>query len=182
MKPIFVDCPEEYWGDKNKPISPVNNENNYAFALSLLKMRKQMESETDARVILGGRTSGFSGFMAGVIEEFVQAVMASHPVYLLGGFGGAASLLASLINQEKGIDEFIAEAKKTQRYADFMSYCCEKGIDMGYNKLEEIVAGGIACLNNGLSEEENNLLLQSTDVIEIVGLIIKGLKNKIGHA
>lgn len=182
VKPIFVDCPEEYWGDKNKPISPVNNENNYAFALSLLKMRRQMEAETDARVILGGRTSGFSGFMAGVIEEFVQAVMAGHPVYLLGGFGGAASLLASLINQEKGIDEVIAEAKKTQRYADFMSYCCEKGIDMGYNKLEEIVAGGIVCLNNGLSEEENNLLLQSTDVIEIVGLIIKGLKNKIGHA
>lgn len=182
VKPIFVDCPEEYWGDKNKPISPVNNENNYAFALSLLKMRKQMESETEARVILGGRTSGFCGFMAGVIEEFVQAVMAGHPIYLLGGFGGAASLLASLIKKEIGIDKVIAEARKTQRYADFMSYCCEKGIDMGYNQLEEIVAGGIACLNNGLSEEENNLLLQSTDVIEIVGLIIKGLKNKIGHA
>ena len=182
VKPIFVDCPEEYWGDKNKPISPVNNENNYAFALSLLKMRKQMESETEARVILGGRTSGFCGFMAGVIEEFVQAVMAGHPIYLLGGFGGAASLLASLIKKEIGIDKVIAEARKTQRYADFMSYCCEKGIDMGYNQLEEIVAGGIVCLNNGLSEEENNLLLQSTDVIEIVGLIIKGLKNKIGHA
>ena len=182
VKPIFVDCPEEYWGDKNKPISPVNNENNYAFALSLLKMRKQMEAETDARVILGGRTSGFCGFMAGVIEEFVQAVIAGHPVYLLGGFGGAASLLASLIKKEKGVDEIMAEARKAQRYADFESYCCEKGIDMGYNKLEELVAGGVACLNNGLSEEENNLLLQSTDIIEIVGLIIKGLKNKIGHA
>lgn len=182
VKPIFVDCPEEYWGDKNKPISPVNNENNYAFALSLLKMRKQMESETDARVILGGRTYGFCGFMAGVIEEFIQAVMAGHPVYLLGGFGGAASLLASLIKKEKGVDEVIAEAGKAQRYTDFMSYCCEKGIDLGYKQLEEIVAGGIVCLNNGLSEEENNLLLQSTDVIEIVGLTIKGLKNKIGHA
>ena len=53
---------------------------------------------------------------------------------------------------------------------------------MGYNQLEEIVAGGIVCLNNGLSEEENNLLLQSTDVIEIVGLIIKGLKNVFIHS
>lgn len=179
---IFVDCPEEYSGDKSKPISPVNNENNYAIALSLLKMRKQMEDEANARVILGGRTSGFNGFMAGIIEEFVQAVQKRHPVYLLGGFGGAASLLASLIKNEKGIDVLIAEAKKTQRYSDFMSYCQKKGIDMGYDKLKEIVSAGIACLDNGLSTEENNLLLQSTDVIEIVGLIIKGLKNKIGNA
>lgn len=182
VKPIFVDCPEEYLGDKSKPISPVNNKNNYAIALSLLKMRKQMETETNARVILGGRTSGFSGFMAGVIEEFVQAVKADHPVYLLGGFGGAASLLASLIKKEKGIDVLITEANKAQRYADFMSYCREEGIDMGYDELNVIVSGGIACLDNGLSEKENNLLLQSTDVIEIVGLIIKGLKNKIGNA
>jgi hypothetical protein len=182
VKPIFVDCPEEYWGDKNKPISPVNNENNYAFALSLLKMRKQMEAETDARVILGGRTSGFSGFMAGVIEEFVQAVMAGHPVYLLGGFGGAASLLASLIKNEKRIEDVIKKACEAPRYADFMNFCGEKKFDMGYDKLKEIMSKGFDCLNNGLSNEQNAILMQSTDVIEIVGLIINGLKNKIGHA
>lgn len=182
VKRVNVECPEEYSGDKNKPIAPVNNYNNYIYALSLLKMRKQMEASADARVILGGRTSGFSGFMAGVIEEFVQAVKAKHPIYLLGGFGGAASLLASLIRKEKVVDELIAEASKAQRYADFMSYCQEESIDMGYNELKEIVSGGIACLNNGLSDEENNILLQSADVIEIVGLIIKGLKNKIGNA
>ena len=76
----------------------------------------------------------------------------------------------------------IAEAKKAQRYADFITYCREESIDMGYDKLNEFVSGGIACLNNGLSDEENNILLQSTDVIEIVGLIIKGLKNKIDNA
>ena len=182
VKLVNVECPEEYSGDKNKPIAPVNNYNNYIYALSLLKMRKQMEASANARVILGGRTSGFSGFMAGVIEEFVQAVKAKHPIYLLGGFGGAASLLASLIRKEKVVDELIAEASKAQRYADFMSYCHEKSIDMGYNELKEIVSGGIAYLNNGLSDKENNLLLQSTDVIEIVGLIIKGLKNKIDNA
>lgn len=182
VKPIFVDCPEEYWGDKSKPISPVNNKNNYAFALSLLKMRRQMEAETDARVILGGRTSGFSGFMAGVIEEFVQAVMAGHPVYLLGGFGGAASLLASLIKNEKRIEDVIKKACEAPRYADFMNFCGEKKYDMGYDKLKEIMSKGFDCLNNGLSNEQNAILMQSTDVIEIVGLIINGLKNKTGHA
>lgn len=182
VKLVNVECPEEYSGDKNKPIAPVNNYNNYIYALSLLKMRKQMEASANARVILGGRTTGFGGFIPGVIEEFVQAVEFGHPVYLLGGFGGAASLLASLIKKEKGIDMLIAEAKKAQRYADFITYCREESIDMGYDKLNEFVSGGIACLNNGLSDEENNILLQSTDVIEIVGLIIKGLKNKIDNA
>lgn len=101
VNPIFVECPQEYMGDKSKPIKPINNENNYFYALSLLKMRRQMEADADARVILGGRTSGFIGFMAGIIEEFVQAVMAGHPVYLLGGFGGAASSLSSLIKKKR---------------------------------------------------------------------------------
>ena len=175
VEPVFVDCPDEYGGDKSKPIAPVNNENSYIYALSLLKMRKQMESESNARVILGGKTFGFSGFMAGVIEEYIQAMEAGHPVYLLGGFGGAASLLASLIRKEKSIAAVIEEASKAPRYAEFMSYCKDRSIDMGYGRLEAIVAGGIDGLKNGLTVEQNYILLQSTDVIEIVGLILKGL-------
>lgn len=182
VNPIFVECPQEYMGDKSKPIKPINNENNYFYALSLLKMRRQMEADADARVILGGRTSGFIGFMAGIIEEFVQAVMAGHPVYLLGGFGGAASSLSSLIKKEKKVEDIIIEACKTHRNAEFVHFCNDNNIDMGYNKLEEIAASGFACLNNGLSEEQNIVLMQSTDIIEIVGLIINGLKNKIGNA
>lgn len=175
VEPVFVDCPEEYSGDKSKPIAPVNNENSLIYALSLLKMRKQMEEASNARVILGGKTFGFCGFMAGIIEEYIHAMEAGHPVYLLGGFGGAASLLASLIRQEKTIRDVIAEACKTPRYAEFMSYCQERSIDMGYDRLEAIVAGGIDGLKNGLTKEQNDILLQSTDVIEIVGLILKGL-------
>jgi hypothetical protein len=63
-----------------------------------------------------------------------------------------------------------------------MNFCGEKKFDMGYDKLKEIMSKGFDCLNNGLSNEQNAILMQSTDVIEIVGLIINGLKNKIGHA
>lgn len=182
VNPVFVECPEEYKGDNSKPIAPVNNENNYIYALALLKMRRQMETETNARVILGGCTSGFSGFMPGVIEEFIQSAMAGHPIYLLGGFGGAVSLITSLINKEKNVEDVIKEACEETRYADFMSFCHNQSIDMGYNKLKEIVANGIDCLNNGLENEDNYILFQSTDVIEIVGLIIKGLKKTIEHA
>ena len=182
VDPVFVECPEEYRGDKSKPIAPVNNDNKYIYALSLLKMRRQMEADTNARVILGGRTSGFNGFIPGVIEEFIQSAMAGHPIYLLGGFGGAASIITSLIKKEKSVEDVIKEACEETRYADFMTFCRDQGIDMGYGKLKEIVEKGIDCLNNGLKNEDNDILFQSTDVIEIVGLIIKGLNKTIEHA
>lgn len=108
--------------------------------------------------------------------------MAGHPIYLLGGFGGAASIITSLIKKEKSVEDVKMEACKEPRYADFMTFCHNQGIDMGYDKLKEIVEKGLDCLNNDLKNEENDILFQSTDVIEIVGLIIKGLKNTIGDA
>jgi hypothetical protein len=182
VETIFVDCPKEYHGDVKKPITPINNKNNLDLAYSLLKMRKEMEQDANARVILGGRTSGFSGFMAGVIEEFIQSVLLGHPVYLLGGFGGAASQLSSLIKQKQKVADVINVAKEVPRYAEFVRYCEEKGVCIGYDNLEKIVQSGVKCLNNGLSDEQNEILMQSTDIIEIVGLIINGLKNKIGNA
>ena len=40
----------------------------------------------------------------------------------------------------------------------------------------------ITNLQNGLSEEENNRLFVSTNAMEIVSLILKGLNNTIHHA
>lgn len=182
VDPIFVDCPEEYTGDKGKPIAPINDDNNLIWSYSLLKMRHQMESESDARVILGGRMTGFSGFMPGIMEEFIQAVSMNHPVYLLGGFGGAASALSAMLRGKSIVKDVLDECSSNQRYQSYVGYCNDKGIDMGYSLLEKIISGGIGCLNNGLSDEDNYMLLQSTDVIEIVGLIIKGLNNKFNHA
>ena len=150
--------------------------------VSLLKMRHQMESESDARVILGGRMTGFSGFMPGIMEEFIQAVSMNHPVYLLGGFGGAASALSAMLRGKIVVKDVLDGCTANLRYQSYVGYCNDKGIDMGYGMLEEIVSSGISCLNNGLSDEDNYLLLQSTDVIEIVGLIIKGLNSKFNHA
>ena len=44
-----------------------------------------------------------------------------------------------------------------------------------YKKIQE---SGFAGLRNGLTDEENKLLFQSTNVLEIVALILKGLNNK----
>lgn len=177
---VTVDCPEEYQGDSSKPIAPVNNENCMCWALSLQKMRREMESQAHARVIVGGKKMCFSGFMPGIMEEFMLAVEARHPVYLVGGFGGAAASLALLIKGEMKMVDVVLEARKSQRYADFYDYCDKLGNKMGYDQLEQMENTRYSCLNNGLTDEENERLLNSTDVIEIVGLILKGLKKKYG--
>ena len=63
-----------------------------------------------------------------------------------------------------------------------MIYCDKNNIDMGYDKLRRITEVGVNCLDNGLSKDQNDILMQSTDIIEIVGLIINGLKNRIENA
>src|SRR5262249_7424903 len=42
-----------------------------------------------ARIILGGKTNKFSGFVPGIFEEALFAFETSRPLYLIGGFGGA---------------------------------------------------------------------------------------------
>jgi hypothetical protein len=178
-----VEPPEDYMGDPSKPIAPINNENTLVWAKSLRKMRMEMESHVDARIILGGKIQGFKGYMAGLAEEFVQSFRAGHPVYLLGGFGGTAAMLADILQGKADVSALVNASRKNKPYNDFFEYCKSKGIDMGYAELEDIVkAGGLDVLDNGLSREKNMSLLTSTDVIEIVGLILEGLRNKFNKS
>lgn len=178
-----VEPPEDYMGDPNKPIAPINNENNLVWAKSLRKMRIEMEGRVDARIILGGRIQGFKGFMAGLAEEFIQSVKSGHPVYLLGGFGGTAAMLAELLQGKTDVSDLVNVSRANKPYNDFFEYCNSKGIDMGYAELGRIVkVGGLDVLDNGLSREQNLTLLTSTDVIEIVGLILEGLGNKYNNS
>ena len=57
-------------------------------------MREKVTDETDARVVLGGRMTGFSGLMPGIVEEVLLATRKRQPLYVAGGFGGAAHVVA----------------------------------------------------------------------------------------
>ena len=55
-------------------IKPTTLELRLKYASSLTSMRKQMIESSVARIIVGGKVSGFSGYMAGVVEEFKLSV------------------------------------------------------------------------------------------------------------
>ena len=174
-----IDAPDDYTGDKSIFLRPTDNESNLVWAKSLIKMRNKMESHVNARIILGGKLSGFKGYMAGLLEEFYIAQAMEHPVYIVGGFGGAAGLIASMLLGEKTVDDAIVIARQNETYHEFTNYCASKKLSMGYDMLQMATVKGIDGLHNGLTPEENNILFRSTNIIEIISLILKGLNDRL---
>jgi hypothetical protein len=53
-------------------------------------MRRELARLSDARIILGGRLVGHRGRYPGIAEEAFETVRVGAPLYIVGGFGGAA--------------------------------------------------------------------------------------------
>lgn len=150
-------------------------------ALNLSKMRVEMNEYVDARIVIGGKASSFTGRYPGILEEAYLTLKSKKPLFIVGACGGVSRLLAeSLMNQtksEKFIDSFNFEEDYFQfidRYNHLAATNSFEEIDYIriYDSLKEL---GIDGLNNGLSREENERLFITNNVIEVVTLILNGL-------
>ena len=122
---------------------------------SLTKLRNKVAKETDARIVVGGKTRGYLGKYPGIIEEAFIAVQNKTPLFVLGAYGGASALIVKWLSGkdiEFDIDTGIVEAFK----------------QVGFGKL-----------NNGLTKEENEELASCEDITRSIALILKGLKNSV---
>lgn len=61
---------------------------------ALTAMRQYVTNTTTARLIVGGRLTGYSGREPGVIEEARLTIQAGYPLFAAGGYGGAAAAVA----------------------------------------------------------------------------------------
>ncbi|MBL8614040.1 MAG: TIR domain-containing protein [Deltaproteobacteria bacterium] len=64
---------------------------------ALSEMRRVSTAETDARVLVGGKLKGWSGWLPGVAEELMCSVTTGQPTLLLSGFGGVAGKLGDYL-------------------------------------------------------------------------------------
>lgn len=167
--------PEEY---RHKWVSPDTTEHLYWWGKSLTIMRETMERNVCARVLAGGRICGFKGCMPGLIEEFKIAWKEGHPVYLIGGFGGATRKMSNVIMGIMSAEELLLEVSKSNGYTELLEFYDSKGEVVDYEWLNSISIESL-CENNGLDEADNKLLFSSTNVMEIVSLVLKGLKEKL---
>ena len=156
-------------------VPPSTVENLYYWAESLKAMRLEMESNIDARIILGGRVAGFKGYMPGLYEEAIIAANCKHPIILLGGFGGAASRLIKLLKGETTSDKLFEECCSQHLYQKFVTYLAKEKEEMNFKALD-VFSNNMDVLKNGLSKEDNERLFVTTNVTEIIALILKGLR------
>lgn len=72
-----------------------------ARAFSVSAMRVRLAEETNARVCVGGKLSGYSGRYPGTLEELVLALAKEHAVYLVGWAGGLTREVIRLLQDGK---------------------------------------------------------------------------------
>lgn len=132
---------------------------------SLTGMRKFLVENTSARVVLGGKRTGFQGRFPGIIEEILVSIEASKPLYLAGGFGGATLDAISVLTPDDAawFHRYEAEASDYERLV--------LGLDA--IKLSAFESHGWKA--NGLSQEENARLAFTYRPSEIAALIGHGL-------
>ncbi|MEO8147950.1 MAG: hypothetical protein ABI723_09955 [Bacteroidia bacterium] len=167
----------------NEFLKPDSPENLYVWSRCLTKMREEMEADCDARIFIGGRTKGFKGKCAGILEELLIAIQYNHPVYLVGAFGGISKDAIEALKGNKSnsfSDEYYFD---NADYKNMFTIYNEKHPDnlIDHNKylstLQSIGLKGIA-EQNGLSEIDNLRLTKTPHISEVLYLILKGLTNR----
>ncbi len=129
-------------------------------------LRRHMVTITDARVVIGGKLSGFAGAMPGVLEEAIVAVEARQPLYVSAGFGGAAALVA----QRLLLDDLSWAPE------DFPARPEDERIDSALEMLATAAASsGWRATSCGLDEQGIRQLAASHRASEISSLMVGGL-------
>lgn len=73
------------------------------WADSLTDMRTYITTACDARIVVGGKTTGYLGRMPGIVEEAFSSISAEKPLFVAGGFGGAAYRIARSVAAGKPV-------------------------------------------------------------------------------
>jgi hypothetical protein len=85
----------------DKLFDATDDESKEIWSESLTQMRRLMTEEISARIIAGGKTSGYRGRMPGIIEEALYCVENNIPVLVDGRFGGASAQLANWLQGQQ---------------------------------------------------------------------------------
>ncbi len=137
-------------------------------ASALTHLRQSLVEQTVARVCVGGKRSGFSGHYPGVLEEARLTLQAAKPVYFLGLLGGVAEEMGRAILDGAAFDK----SPGGQDAAD---------LDQAYNYFRHFGADDLAALN-GLTVEQNRLLLETRFEEEALALVLRGVLGVVGRA
>jgi hypothetical protein len=159
----------------------------YVLARSLSAMREALVAQTNARVILGGKPHTFMGIIPGIIEEALLTIRKQRPLYVMGGFGGAAGLVAkAILGEQPEALTLQFQETKSPAYAEVVKiYNSERAShpelklpEIDYTSMvQELASYGLAGVSraNRLSEEENREMFATGSIDSALFLLMKGL-------
>ena len=122
----------------------------------LTAMRRALAERCDARIAAGGATAGYRGNMPGVAEEVLLSLEADKPTFVTGALGGCAldiGLLCGLADAPVGVT------------ADWPG--------------GSVFSGLADVLNPGLERIEAKALASPAFGVEMLVLLLKGLRNSV---
>ena len=151
---------------RDRPDQPSPETDRDTCKASLTSMRRYMSNNTNGRILIGGRRSGFQGELPGIVEEALIALEDTQPLYLAGGFGGVTADIIRTLAVDDG--SWLADGPETAPADERLI----RGLDLLSTHKEGPDWPG---LNNGLSPEENRQLAASHRPSEIATLISLGL-------
>lgn len=129
---------------------------------SLTAARRHLTATCDGRVVLGGQRDGFRGHMPGVVEETILAIRSKQPVFVAGGFGGAAGDIARVVGLDP--DDWLRLPDGSDR-PDLRQL------------VSAVKESAWSPTDNGLTIEQNQQLAISYRASEVASLVIHGLTN-----
>jgi len=167
----------------------------YMKARAFTAMRRKMARESSARIICGGKTAGFAGRYAGIAEEAMMHFAESKPVYVIGLLGGCAALVAAWGSSDcptialNPLDW--QGSQTTSRTALVAQYSTSSdGSDAAMNlhsdgeRLRDWLQESSkpdSARYNGLDAIQNLELSISSDVDNVLGLLILGITQRFGQ-
>ena len=139
-------------------------------AKALTNVRKALPSCCEARLVIGGKTApisetapkGYRGGYPGIVEEALYTVRADQALFIAGGFGGAAAVLAHAL--DLGVNLPIAREEIAAAHTQ-PAYC---------TAIEEIKERYDRRLT-GLSNDDLVRLTTTQRASELAGLVVKGM-------
>lgn len=177
---IKVVPPKEVISNKEKYLIPNTTEAKIIWARSLTIMRQTMIADSDARILVGGKLSYYSGKMPGIIEEAKLTLEQGKPLYLIGALGGASKEVINAL-EGKGFSYLENKFHQSEEYQAFKGQYNKGGNDSIDPEVElaffKNYGKEILSRSNGLTPEENERLFTTSNLPEMLFYILKGLKN-----
>lgn len=133
----------------------------------LTRMRAYWTDRIDGRLVVGGAREGSQGRMPGIVEEAILTIQADKPLFVAGGFGGAAGDIARTLGMDP--DNWLGLDPAPAR-ADLMELA------------NTAAAAGWTPTRNGLTNDQNRQLAISYRASEIASFVVHGLINRQGTA